>query len=71
VFVLVLTIGMAITVVTTRSSWSLPYPLRLLVTVAIQVTIMTYWLMPYLTRRLARWIYPRQRTRRARQDASA
>jgi antibiotic biosynthesis monooxygenase (ABM) superfamily enzyme len=71
VFVLVLTIGMAITAVTTRSSPSLPYPVRLLVTVAIQVTIMTYWLMPYLTRRLARWIYPPQRTRRARRDASA
>jgi len=71
VFVLVLTIGMAITAVTTRSSSSLPYPVRLLVTVAIQVTIMTYWLMPYLTRRLARWIYPPQRTRRARRDASA
>ena len=71
VFVLVLTIGMAITAVTTRSSSSLPYPVRLLVTVAIQVTIMTYWLMPYLTRRLAGWIYPPQRTRRARRDASA
>ena len=71
VFVLVLTIGMAITAVTTRSFPSLPYPVRLLVTVAIQVTIMTYWLMPYLTRRLARWIYPPQRTRRARRDASA
>jgi antibiotic biosynthesis monooxygenase (ABM) superfamily enzyme len=71
VFVLVLTIGTVITAVTTRSSPSLTYPVRLLVTVAIQVTIMTYWLMPYLTRRLARWIYPPQRTRRARRDASA
>jgi antibiotic biosynthesis monooxygenase (ABM) superfamily enzyme len=71
VFLLVLTIGTAITALTRRSSPSLPYPVRLLVTVAIQVTIMTYWLMPYLTRRLARWIYPPQRTRRARRDASA
>jgi len=71
VFVLVLTIGLAITALTTRSSPSLAYPVRLLVTVAIQVTIMTYWLMPYLTRRLAGWIYPPQRTRRARRDASA
>jgi antibiotic biosynthesis monooxygenase (ABM) superfamily enzyme len=71
VFALVLTIGMIITAVTARSFPSLPYPVRLLVTVAIQVTVMTYWLMPYLTRRLARWIYPPQRTRMARRNASA
>ena len=35
-----------------------PYPLRLLVTIAIEVFLMTYFLMPRLTRWLARWIYP-------------
>ncbi|MBX2818119.1 MAG: antibiotic biosynthesis monooxygenase [Rhodothermaceae bacterium] len=35
-----------------------PYPLRLLVTIAIEVFLMTYLLMPRLTRWLARWIYP-------------
>jgi hypothetical protein len=35
-----------------------PYPLRLLLTITIEVLLMTYWLMPQLTRRLARWIYP-------------
>jgi antibiotic biosynthesis monooxygenase (ABM) superfamily enzyme len=31
--------------------------LRLLVTIAIEVFFMTYWLMPRLTRGLAPWIY--------------
>jgi uncharacterized protein len=35
-----------------------PLPLRLLVTITIEVFFMTYWLMPRLTRWLARWIYP-------------
>jgi antibiotic biosynthesis monooxygenase (ABM) superfamily enzyme len=39
-----------------------PYPLRLLVTIAIEVVLMTWWLMPLVTRRLARWIYPQRRT---------
>jgi len=30
------------------------------VTITIEVLLMTYWLMPALTRRLARWIYPSQ-----------
>jgi len=37
---------------------AVPYPLRLLLTITIEVLLMTYWLMPQLTRRLARWIYP-------------
>lgn len=35
--------------------------LRLLLTIAIEVALMTWWLMPQLTRRLARWIYPSSR----------
>jgi antibiotic biosynthesis monooxygenase (ABM) superfamily enzyme len=38
--------------------WPLPAPLRLLLTITLEVLLMTYWLMPQLTRRLARWIYP-------------
>lgn len=34
-----------------------PAPLRLLVTIVIEVFLMTYVLMPRLTRWLARWIY--------------
>lgn len=36
----------------------LPTPLRLLVTITLEVFLMTYWLMPRLTRWLARFIYP-------------
>ena len=36
-----------------------PPPLRLLITIVIEVFLMTYVLMPRLTRWLARWIYPR------------
>ncbi len=36
-----------------------PMPVRLLVTITIEVFLMTYVLMPRLTRALARWIYPR------------
>jgi antibiotic biosynthesis monooxygenase (ABM) superfamily enzyme len=34
---------------------------RLLVTIAIEVRLMTYWLMPRVTRRLAAWVYPSRR----------
>jgi uncharacterized protein len=37
---------------------AVPMPLRLLVTITIEVFFMTYVLMPRLTRWLARWIYP-------------
>ncbi len=39
-----------------------PQPVRLLVTIVIEVFLMTYVLMPRLTRWLARWIYPRKET---------
>jgi len=43
-------------------AWALegvPLQLRLLVTITLEVLLMTYWLMPRLTRWLARWIYPK------------
>jgi uncharacterized protein len=42
-----------------------PSALRLLLTITLEVVLMTWWLMPLLTRRLARWIYPSSRTRAA------
>lgn len=39
----------------------LPPPARLLVTITIEVLLMTYVVMPRLTRWLARWIYPHTR----------
>lgn len=60
VFTLVLVIGGAINTAFAALTFEAPYPLRLLVTIAIEVLLMTYWLMPVLTRRLARWIYPSQ-----------
>ena len=54
VYGLVLSIGWGIGLV--LSTW--PYPARLLVTITVEVFLMTYLLMPWLTRRLARWIYP-------------
>lgn len=58
VFTLVLLIGSAVNTAFAALPFETPYPLRLLVTIAIEVALMTYWLMPVLTRRLARWIYP-------------
>lgn len=54
VYGLVLSIGQAV-------AWALgdaPLPIRLLVTITLEVFFMTYVLMPRLTRWLARWIYP-------------
>jgi antibiotic biosynthesis monooxygenase (ABM) superfamily enzyme len=54
VYGLVLSLGKLVGVVMAGA----PAPLRLLVTIAIEVLLMTYVLMPRLTRWLARWIYP-------------
>lgn len=62
VFTLVLVIGSAVNAVFARLPFDTPYPLRLLLTIAIEVVLMTWWLMPLVTRRLARWIYPQRRT---------
>ena len=56
VFGLVLSIGRLVGLV--LGLW--PPELRLLVTIVIEVFLMTYILMPRLTRWLARWIYPRR-----------
>lgn len=39
-----------------------PFPLRLAIVIAVEITLMTYVLLPWLTRRLATWIYPRTTT---------
>lgn len=61
VFTLVLVIGTAVNAVFAALPFKTPYPLRLLVTIAIEVVLMTWWVMPWITRRLAPWIYPRQK----------
>lgn len=54
VYGLVLSIGQLVGLVLAAA----PQPVRLLVTIVIEVFLMTYVLMPRLTRWLARWIYP-------------
>ncbi|MFM2140826.1 MAG: hypothetical protein RLZZ25_1091 [Gemmatimonadota bacterium] len=54
VYALVVSIGYGVGVVLA----GVPSPARLLVTITIEVFLMTYVLMPRLTRWLARWIYP-------------
>ena len=41
---------------------AIPVPIRLLLVIAVEVALMTYVVMPWLTRRLANWIYPTSRT---------
>ena len=68
VYVLVLSIGAAVKALLGEA----PMPVRLLVTIAAEVFLLTYVLMPRLTRRLARWIYPRpDRPARAAAQRSA
>jgi hypothetical protein len=55
VFGLVLSIGKVVGLVLEAA----PMPLRLLVTITLEVFFMTYFLMPRLTRWLAPWIYPK------------
>ncbi|MDX2219287.1 MAG: antibiotic biosynthesis monooxygenase [Burkholderiales bacterium] len=61
VFGLVLSIGSMVNSAAELLPVPVPYPLRLLITITLEVLLMTYWLMPQITRRLARWIYPAQR----------
>ena len=58
VFVLVLALNFALGPL--LAGW--PLPLRLLLTVTLQVVLMTYVIMPRLTPRIARFIYPTSRT---------
>lgn len=57
VYVLVLSIGGLVGAL--LADW--PYALRLALTIAIEIVLMTWWLMPRLTRWLAPWIYPKRR----------
>lgn len=61
VFVLVLVVGRLVDALAGLLPFAVPQPMRLLLTVVLQVALMTWWLMPLLTRRLARWIYPASR----------
>ncbi len=61
VFTLVLTIGSAVNWAAALLPVAVPFPLRLLATIAIEVVLMTYWLMPRITRAIAGWIYPTKR----------
>jgi antibiotic biosynthesis monooxygenase (ABM) superfamily enzyme len=65
VFTLVLVIGGGVNAVFNALPFPTPYPVRLLVTIALEVVLMTWWLMPLLTRRLAFWIYPKPRAARS------
>lgn len=58
VFVLVLGLNLALDPI--AGGW--PLALRVLLTVTLQVLLMTYLIMPRLTRALARWIYPSTHT---------
>ena len=61
VFTLVLLIGTAVNHAFAALPFETPAALRLLVTIALEVVLMTWWLMPLVTHRLARWIYPQRR----------
>lgn len=55
VYLLVLVFGAVASAL--LGSW--PLPLRLAVVIAVEIVVMTYLLLPWLTTRLARWIFPR------------
>ena len=58
VFVLVL----ILTTIANQIVGGWPFPLRALITTTVQVLLMTYLVMPRLTRLLAPWIYPSTKT---------
>jgi hypothetical protein len=58
VFCLVLILNLALGPLMT--GW--PMPLRILLTVTLQVALMTYLIMPRLTPLIARFIYPKTKT---------
>lgn len=60
VVVFLLVLALNLTIGPFMAGW--PLPLRVAVTVTIQVGLMTYVIMPRLTPRLARFIYPKTRT---------
>jgi uncharacterized protein len=58
VFCMVLGIGALVSWAAALLPFEVPYPARLLATIAIEVPLLTYLVMPRLTSRLATWIYP-------------
>jgi uncharacterized protein len=58
VFGLVISIGQVVNMVAVQ----VPPYLRLFVTISIEIFLMTYLLMPRITRLLAKWIYPSSKT---------
>lgn len=58
VYLLVLIFG----TVAAATIGDLPAPLRLAIVIAVEITIMTYVLLPRITRALSNWIYPRRTT---------
>jgi antibiotic biosynthesis monooxygenase (ABM) superfamily enzyme len=58
VFGLVLSIGQLVGIIAA----GVPSFIRLFVTISIEIFLMTYVLMPHITRLLAKWIYPTSKT---------
>jgi hypothetical protein len=54
VYVLVLVFG----TIAAATIGALPVPLRLALVIAVEIALMTYIILPWITRRLAGWIYP-------------
>ena len=54
VYVLVLAFG----AVASALLGDLAFPLRLAIVIAVEITLMTYVILPRVTRYLASWIYP-------------
>jgi uncharacterized protein len=58
IFGLVLSIGQVVGMVAAE----VPSYIRLFVTISIEIFLMTYVLMPRITKLLAKWIYPSSKT---------
>ena len=54
VYVLVLIFG----TLAAATIGDVPFPLRLALVIAVEITLMTYLILPWITARLRRWIYP-------------
>jgi uncharacterized protein len=61
VFSLVLVIASLVRVAFSLLPCAAPYALRLLASIAIEVVLTTWGPMPWITRRLAAWIYPQRK----------
>jgi hypothetical protein len=58
VFGLVVSIGQIVNIV----AGEVPFYIRLFVTISIEIFLMTYVLMPRITKLLSKWIYPSSKT---------